>query len=141
MRQQIIDAVCPLITFHREKLMTPDERIKYLNILLVVCVWRVLSVAVFFKRRAYKNEQEYRFEELSMTGTVPDIKYRARPYTLIRYKEFDWRGAAPGSLKKIVVGPASADSDKARQFSVDCLRRYHQEAVEICCSPIPYRAA
>ena len=140
MRQQIIDAVRPLITLHRGKAMTPDAT-KYLDTLLMVCGWRVLSLAVFFKHHAYTNEQEYRFEELFMTGTVPDIKYRARPYTLIRYKEFHWRSAAPDSLKQIVVGPASADCDKARQFADDCLRRYHVGAVRICCSPIPYRAA
>jgi Protein of unknown function (DUF2971) len=140
MRQQIIDAVRPLITLHRGKAMTPDAQKKYLETLLTVCGWQVMRVAVFFKHHAYTNEQEYRFQESFMRGTVLDIKYRTRPYTLIRYKEFDWRSAVPDSLKKIVVGPASADSDKARQFAEDCLRRYHVGAVKISCSPIPYRA-
>jgi hypothetical protein len=140
MRQQIIDAVRPLITLHREKAITPDAKIRYLETLLMVCGWQVLRVAVFFKHHAYINEQEYRFQQLFMRGTVPDIKYRARPYTLVRYKEFDWRSAVPDSLKQIVVGPASADSDKARQLAEDCLRRYHVRAVGISCSPIPYRA-
>jgi DUF2971 family protein len=140
MHRQIIDQVRPLITIHRGKEMTPEAKIIYLDTLLTMFAWQVLRVAVFFKHHAYCNEQEYRFQELCTNGAVPDIKYRARRYALIRYKEFDWRSVVPDSLKQIVVGPASADSEKAWQFADDCLHRYHVGAVKISRSPIPYRA-
>jgi hypothetical protein len=140
MHRQIIDEARPLITIHRGKEMTSEAEIEYLNTLLNIVAWQVLRVAVFFKHPAYCNEQEYRFLELCETGAVPDIKYRARRYTLIRYKAFDWRSVAPDSLKQIVIGPASADSEKAWQFANECLRLYHAGAVEISRSRIPYRA-
>jgi hypothetical protein len=81
----------------------------------------ILRSALFFKHTAYRNEQEYRFFQLlPMGSTIPDLKYRKRPYSLIPYREFDWRSAAPESLKRIAIGPA-ADRDLAFQFVVDCL--------------------
>ena len=38
-------------------------------------------------------------------GIVPDLKFRSRPQSLIRYKEFDWRGMAADALKEIIIGP------------------------------------
>jgi hypothetical protein len=70
---------------------------------------------------------------------LPNVKYRARPYSLIKYREFDWRKVAPESLKKIVLGPA-ADPDKAVRFAADCLRHFHIGSVDISRSEVPYRA-
>jgi hypothetical protein len=139
--REIRDEARPLITIHRGKDMTSEAKIEYLNTLLKIVGWEVLRVAVLFKHAAYCNEQEYRFLELCEAGAVPDIEYRARRYTLIRYKAFDWRSVVPDSLKQIVVGPASADSEKAWQFADECLRLYHAGTVEISRSRIPYRAA
>jgi hypothetical protein len=100
----------------------------------------ILRVALFFKHEAYDNEKEYRFLEYYGADIVPpNVKLRTRPYTLIRYREFDWRSVAAGALKEIVIGP-SADRGKACQFANDCLRLFYTEPVRISFSTIPYRA-
>jgi Protein of unknown function (DUF2971) len=141
MQKNIIDEARPLITMRRGDGLSSEAITDYLSTLLVIVAWQVLRVAVFFKHWAYQNEQEYRFLELFMTNAVPNVKYRTRPYTLIRYTEFDWRNLVPSALKEIIVGPASAHSDKARRFANDCLRRYHTGSVEVWDSGIPYQPA
>jgi hypothetical protein len=71
---------------------------------------------------------------------APEVKYRRRGTSLVRYREFDWRKHAPGSLKTIVVGPA-ADRIKAARFAKDCLAAFHADpaSVELVYSTIPYR--
>ena len=97
------------------------------------------TAAIFFKHMAYKNEMEYRFLETYSVGATPSVNWRARRNSLIRYREFDWRSAVPGALKKIIVGPA--DRKKAFQFASKCLRQYSESGnVQIDCSSIPYRA-
>jgi hypothetical protein len=110
-QRQIIDEVPPLITIHGGKEMTPEAK-KYSVKIDGLAGLAVLRVAIFFKHHAYCNEREYRFLEVCEEDAGPDIKNRARRYTLIRYKEFDWRSVVPDSLKKIVVGPASAEQQK-----------------------------
>lgn len=100
----------------------------------------LLRAALFFKHPAYANEREYRFLQYYGAGVAPpNMKLRTRPYSLIKYKEFDWKGAAAGALKQIMIGPA-ADHKKATRFARDCLRLGNAETVPIICSPIPYRA-
>jgi len=100
----------------------------------------ILRVALFFKHEAYENEKEYRFLQYYAAEEVPpSVKLRTRSYTLIRYREFDWRSVAATALKEIVVGP-SADHEKACQFARDCVHSLHTETVRITCSSIPYRA-
>jgi Protein of unknown function (DUF2971) len=99
-----------------------------------------LRTALFFKHEAYENEKEYRFMQIHRADEPPpEVKVRSRPYSLVRYREFDWRSVAAGALKQIVVGPG-ADSQKATQFAQDCLRYFHPGEVEILSSQIPYRA-
>jgi hypothetical protein len=108
--------------------------------LLVDTLTNTIHAALFFKHEAYDNEKEYRFLRMyGVDGPPLGMKLRARPYSSIRYTEFDWRSAASNALKKIVVGPA-ADYKKAAQFATDCLRWFHPETVPITCSAIPYRA-
>jgi hypothetical protein len=122
------------------KAVTAKAISEYWDRLVILAAWRIILAAIFFKHKAYSNEQEYRFLEICDVGVVPEIKYRDRPYTLVRYKEFDWRGVAPNSLKKIVIGPASAEDEKAWRFAKDCLRVFHAGAVDVSRSDIPYRA-
>jgi hypothetical protein len=100
----------------------------------------LVRTALFFKHEAYDNEQEYRFLQLYGADELPpNMKVRTRPYSLIRYKEFDWRSVAAGALNEIVVGPA-AHHEKASRFARDCLHLFHGKTVPITYSSIPYRA-
>jgi hypothetical protein len=100
----------------------------------------VLRVALFFKHEAYENEKEYRFLEYYGADVVPpNIKLRTQPYTLVRYREFDWRSSAAGALKEIVAGPSS-DHEKGFQLARDCLSSFHPHGVLIIRFLIPYRA-
>lgn len=100
----------------------------------------LLRAALFFKHAAYANEREYRFLEYYGADVLPpNINLRARAYSLIRYREFDWRSVTTGALKEIVIGPA-ADDERAPQFARDCLRLCNAEAVPITHSGVPYRA-
>jgi hypothetical protein len=50
---------------------------------------------LFYKHEAYRNEQEYRFLQLHRGDVpAPDVKFRSRPYSLVRYREFDWKSVA-----------------------------------------------
>ena len=103
-------------------------------------ITHALHAALFFKHPAYRNEQEYRFLEMFPAGTEPtEVKTRTRPYSLVKYRELDWRRLAPDSLRKVVVGPG-ADHEKADQSAGDCLRSFHNQEIEIVRSEIPYRA-
>jgi hypothetical protein len=96
---------------------------------------------MFFKHEAYKNEKEYRFQQLFRRDRpAPDLKYRCRPHSLVRYREFDWRTGVGPSLREIVIGPA-ADKGKAESFARDCLAAFYPKGtVRIVSSIIPYRA-
>jgi hypothetical protein len=96
---------------------------------------------MFFKHEAYKNEKEYRFQQLfRYDKPAPAVKYRQRPSSLVRYREFDWRPGTSSALKKIVIGPA-ADRDKGSRYAKDCLAAFHADpqSVELVYSKIPYR--
>lgn len=97
----------------------------------------VVHTSVYFKHRAYINENEYRFLEVHRADGQLEVKFRPRAYELIRYREFDWRNAGAGVLKKIVIGPA-ADKGKSREFAERCLHDSRCNDVEIVCSDIPY---
>jgi hypothetical protein len=98
------------------------------------------NAAIYFKHTAYENEKEYRFLETFSVDANPKVELRYRPYSVIRYRNFDWRSVAPGALKRILIGPA-ADTKKATRFAQDCLEQFHPCAknVQIDCSLIPYR--
>ncbi len=137
---QIVEKALSLTNLPTEKgLSAPVVKIFRLK-LLVSLAAHALHAALFFKHPAYRNEQEYRFLEMFPANATPaDVKVRTRPYSLVRYREFDWRASAPGALKEIVIGPA-ADRDRGPQFARDCLRIYSTGGVEVTQSPIPYRA-
>ncbi len=141
MQHDILSKVFPLTATVREKNFSREAAIRYLRELSVSMSVPILRSALFFKHRAYINEQEYRFLHLFKAGSVPDLKFRGRPHSLIRYREFGWKTAAPKSLKKIVVGPA-ADPKLALPFVKSCLDAFHPPADQISIerSKIPYRA-
>jgi hypothetical protein len=100
-----------------------------------------LHLSTFFKHKAYANENEYRYMEIhNADQPIDNLLYRRRRYSLIRYREFDWKSLGPGALKEIIIGPA-ADQKVAEQFVHDCLHAYHPaSAIKIERSKIPYRA-
>jgi hypothetical protein len=109
--------------------------------LLIYHSMNVIRGIMFFKHEAYKNEEEYRFQQLFRRDKpAPSVKYRRRGTSLVRYREFEWLKWAPASLKQIVIGPA-ADQAKAIRFARDCLAAFHPDpgSVEVICSKIPYR--
>jgi hypothetical protein len=138
---QLVEKMFHLISLPRKKHIHPAAINPYMSQLLVRHLVNATRAVIFFKHEAYKNEDEYRFLQLYPTDTpAPDVRYRTRPYSLVRYREFDWRRVAADSLKEIVVGPA-AEKATASQFAKDCLEAFHStEAIEIIPSEIPYRA-
>lgn len=90
--------------------------------------------------KAYENEQEYRFLQMFQSDQLPpEVKLRSRSYSLIKYREFDWRSVAARALKEIRIGPA-ADKEKAFEFVRDCLQEAGIGSVDLTDSRIPYRA-
>ena len=140
MYQQIIDKSIPFVSAVRGRDLSDDAITKYLEQLSINVSVTIVRAALFFKHQAYSNEEEHRFLEIHQAGPVSDLKFRGRPYSLIRYREFDWRSVSPEALKRIVIGPA-ADESVAFQFVTDCLRVFHiPSGVTTMVSEIPYRA-
>ena len=134
----------PLISLPRTSSMTSDQINSYMQNLLTYHSLQVVRSTMFFKHEAYRNEREYRFQQLFRRDRpAPTVKLRHRPYSVVRYREFGWRDEAPDALRKIVVGPA-ADRAKAKQFIDDCLRAFCPgpgSAVDVEYSTIPYRSS
>jgi hypothetical protein len=137
----LVDLVDPLISIPRRVRVGADAMHGYMSDLLVYHAMNVIRGVMFFKHEAYGNEREYRFQQLFRRDLpAPDVKYRKRPHSLIRYREFDWKPVARKSLKEIVIGPA-ADKIKGERFVRDCLAAFDLAGgVNIMRSAIPYRS-
>jgi len=140
MHRLIIEKMLGLISLPRGRNLQSAAIGSFMTDLSVSLMTHMVNAALFFKHEAYDNEKEYRFLQAYRFDAPPiEMKLRAGRYSLIKYKEFDWRSVSAGALKGIVVGPA-ADHEKASQFAGDCLRLCHAETVAITRSGIPYRA-
>jgi len=140
-QNQLVQKMLHLISLPRSKRIHPAAINPYMWDLATRHAIHITRAVLFFKHEAYKNEAEYRFLQLySKDRTAPAVKYRHRPYSLVRYREFDWKAVAPKALNKIVIGPA-ADRAKAVQFARDCMEAFHTEGeISIVHSTIPYRS-
>lgn len=136
---EIIDLMSNLIELPAKKRLLRPTLVSYFAGLLTTLVVRVLEAGLHFKHEAYSNEQEYRFLEVHRKMTPDQVKVRSRPYSLVKYREFDWKKTNSGALKEIVVGPA-ADPQRGLQFAKDCRKMFSSTSVEITQSRIPYRA-
>jgi hypothetical protein len=137
---RIIDRMLDLILMPRGRGLADTTLNAYMMELQMLLSLHTLRVGLFFKHQAYENEKEYRFMQIHPIDLCPkEVKVRSRPYSLVRYLEFDWREVAPDALREILVGPA-ADRQRASQFAQDCLRSFHVGNVKIGFSQIPYRA-
>ena len=137
--RQIIEKMFHLISLPRGRNLQNAAINVYMAELQMLLTLHTLRAALFFKHEAYANEKEYRFLQIHKANVPLPVKLKARPYSLVRYREFDWRSTSADALKEIVVGPA-ADYLKASQFARDCLGLFHPGTVGITHSEIPYRA-
>lgn len=140
--EQLVAKTIPIISAPRGKKLSADMISQFMVLLSVRLATSCFMASLFFKHEAYSNEQEYRFLQIYPANkSVPNLKFRRRPYSLVRYREFDWKSAAAASVKEIICGPAS-DLKIARKFAYDCLREYLPGVgkTSIRRSEIPYRS-
>jgi hypothetical protein len=140
-QRQLIERMFHLISLPHGRNLGRDSLIQYLVKLSVLLTRHALYSALYFKHEAYSNEKEYRFLQILpwMDASPPEVKFRSRSYSLVRYREFDWRTLASKALKEIKIGPA-ADKEKASQFALECLREFNTTHTKLTYSAIPYRA-
>jgi hypothetical protein len=135
-QKELVERLFLKINWHSVKVLDQDS---FFNKLLFPLIHNSLYLTMHFKHEAYKKEQEYRFFQMFPSDTPPpEVKLRSRPYSLVGYREFDWRSVAAKALKEIKIGPA-ADKEKALQFARDCLQVSNIDPVELTVSKIPYR--
>ena len=136
LHKQLVDRMFHLISLPHGRGLVSAGVSDYLSDLYVLLAMDASRSALCFKHEAYNNENEFRFLEMHRGDVLPpEVKFRTRPYSLVKYREFVWRSSALGALKR----PA-ADHDKAFQFATDCLRSFHGTMFEPARSKIPYRA-
>jgi hypothetical protein len=105
----------------------------YVSELSVSLSMHAVRAALFFKHEGYRHEQEYRFFQIFRADApAPVVLVRGNPP--VKYREFDWKAAAPTALREIVVGPA-ADFGHGSRFATECLRKANF-AVEIAHYPL-----
>lgn len=140
--EKILDKALPHISFLAGADISTEVLVDHLTQLYKQLAVRIVTVSLYFKHKGYVNEDEYRFFELHAANTQPEISYRTRHYSLIKYREFDWKSAGTDVLKQIVIGPA-ADLEKSKRFAEDCLREAGIDPanVTITQSQIPYKPA
>jgi hypothetical protein len=138
--RRLIEKVIPLISAPAGRHLPNDVVEEYMEMLRIELALQIFRTALFFKHPAYADEHEYRLMQVHQFDKPPTgLKFRSKPYTLLRYREFDWRTPAPEAVKRIVLGPAS-DPRIAFRFANDCFRAYAPTANHtISRSNIPYR--
>jgi len=140
LQKKLVAEAIPLISKPQGRNLSGEIISQYMAALSVKLTSACLMSSLFFKHPAYSNEKEFRFLEVHSAGKpIPDLKFRSRPYSLVRYREFDWKRFAGNSLTKIVIGPA-ADPKVASRFAYDCVREFASGNVAISQSEIPYRS-
>jgi len=135
---RIIDKMFDLISLPSGRGLPSDSIVAYMASLQILLTLHVLIAALFFKHEGYANEREYRFLHAEEMHPPTTAKLRSRPYSLVRYQEFDWKKVSSQALREVVVGPA-ADRTKASHFAIDCLNLFCSGTVELKYSEIPYR--
>jgi hypothetical protein len=136
---QLINEAFPLISLPRGRNLQGPVINSYMSQLDFWLTYHALQAMLYFKHEAYKSEEEYRFLQIHRADEAPAVKFRQRPYSLVRYREFDWKSKASAALRQIVVGP-SADRQKAPQFASACVREFHGGDIEVIQSEIPCRS-
>ena len=138
--EQLVAETIPAISATQGMGLKSEGINKFLHLLSVNLALQFCSTSLLFKHEAYSNEKEYRFLQIfPYDKPVPELKLKSQPYSMVRYREFDWKGVAADSLKELVVGPAS-DPKIGYKFANDCLCEFlpDVESVAIKRSEIPY---
>ena len=121
--------------------LTKEMLMPFLRDLSVVFSTAIIRSALLFKHPGYRNEREFRLMQLFDEKGPPNIRYRSRPRSLVRYLELDWATPAPEAIVSIIIGPAAARAD-AEQFIRDCQRAFRPSLqVTVSQSEIPYRVS
>ena len=137
----LVNRMFSLISLPRGRRLPDAVLNAYMGKLAVMLASHAMHACLFFKHPGYRNEQEYRFLKVFEADQAHvGIKARMRPYSLVKYLDFDWKENNSGTLKRIVIGPA-ADSEKASRFAKDCLRMFYSGSVSVDRSQIPYRGS
>jgi Protein of unknown function (DUF2971) len=140
LQRSIVALAVPLFGLASRRELSDEVMNEYVERACTALAVDVVTVAVFFKHRAYEHEDELRFIEIHSKKLAQKSEFRTRPYTLVPFQTFDWKETAGTALQEIVIGPA-ADEARARRFAEDCLRAFHPGtagSVRITKSEIPY---
>ena len=122
--ERLVVATIPAISTPQGMGLEQGKILEFLKLLSVSLALQCVHISLFFKHESYSNEREYRFLQIFPADKpVLDLKLRSRPYSLVPYREFDWKGGAADSIKELVVGPAS-DPKIEYKFANDCLREF-----------------
>jgi len=139
--RQLAQRVIPLTAMPEGRRLRPAAINEFMKQLSIHASFHVVHLALYFKHKAYAQEQEYRFLQLHAAGAeVPDLRTRARGNVFVRYTPFHWTSQYASALTGIVIGPA-ADGRRARTFARECLRHAGMDfsRIRIRSSRIPYR--
>ena len=140
--EQLVAKTIPAISAPHGQKLSEEVISQFMQSLSVRLAASCFGISLYFKHKAYSNEQEYRFLQVYPADRmVPDLNFRSRPYSLVRYRDFDWKSIAAESVKEIIIGPAG-DQKVAIKFAYDCLREYlpADRITPIKASEIPYRS-
>jgi DUF2971 family protein len=139
--RQLAQRVIPLTALPEGRRMSGPAINEFMKQLSIHASFHVAHSALYFKHKAYSQEQEYRFLQMHATGAeVPGLRHRARGSVFVRYTPFDWTSQHGAALTGIVIGPA-ADPRRARAFVRQCLKHVGRDpaSIKIRRSRIPYR--
>lgn len=104
--------------------------------LAVGCV----DASLRFKHPAYASECEYRFLQLhSADDKLDTLRFRRRPYQIVRYMEFRWGAHAAAALQTVTLGPSSDYSLGSRLLETLKAFLPTKKDVRLVRSEIPYR--
>jgi hypothetical protein len=139
--RQLAQRVIPLTARPQGRPMSSIAINEFMKQLTIHASFHVVHTALYFKHKAYAEEQEYRFLQMHAAGNeAPDVRLRARGSALVRYTPFRWAREQASALTGIVIGPA-ADGRRARTFVRECLKHAELDVsrIRIRRSQIPYR--
>jgi hypothetical protein len=135
----LVSRMFGLISLPRGRNLSDAVLNAYMANLTVLLASHAMHACLFFKHQCYKNEQEYRFLKVHEADpALAGVKVRMRPYSIVKYLEFDWKSDNSGALKRIIVGPA-ANPEKASRFAKDCLHMFCSGSISVDRSQVPYR--
>jgi len=139
--KRFIDVTLPCLSALSQEHLAQDSVKPFIVRLSVELAKACFFASMLKKHSGYLNEDEYRFFRIYRSDSdVPNLRIRSRPYSIVRYVEFEWKEHAFSSVVEIIAGP-STDYEMSRRFVLDCFREYMTDCKPplIKKSTIPYR--